>query len=72
MALEDLNYDLCGTCYQSISDEEKLLYSDNTVDALTLYAKVYHCIYSWLNYICIQLTLLEYSNKTSTNIHTLQ
>ena len=43
MALEDLNYDLCGTCYQSISDEEKLLYSDNTVDALTLYAKVYHC-----------------------------
>ena len=40
MALEDLNYDLCGTCYQSISDDEKLLYSDNTVDALTLYAKV--------------------------------
>ena len=40
MSLKDLNYDLCETCYHSISDEEKKLYSDSTVDPLTQYIKV--------------------------------
>ena len=40
MSLKDLDYDLCETCYQSISDEEKKLYNDSTVDPLTQYITV--------------------------------
>ena len=40
MSLENLNYDLCESCYQSVSDEEKKLYSDCTVDPMAQYVKV--------------------------------
>jgi len=40
MSLDDLDYDLCDSCYQSSSDEEKKQYSGYTVDPLAQYVKV--------------------------------
>jgi len=40
LGLDDLNYDLCGTCYQSVGDEKKKLYWSTKVDPFSLCRKV--------------------------------
>jgi len=41
LGLDDLNYDLCGTCYQSVGDEKKKLYWSTKVDPFSLCRKVH-------------------------------
>ncbi|XP_065898942.1 carboxylic acid reductase-like isoform X2 [Dysidea avara] len=40
LGLDDLNYDLCGVCYQSVGDENKKLYWSTNVDPFSLCRKV--------------------------------
>ena len=44
MSLENLNYDLCDACYQSIDNKEKKLYGKSTADPMAQYAKVLHYV----------------------------
>jgi len=40
MALENLNYDLCGTCFHSVDEKEKDIYWPTKLSPWTQYAQV--------------------------------
>jgi len=53
LSLENLNYDLCESCYQSIDVEQKPLFLPSKTNPWTQYAKV--CVGYLLPYFYLQL-----------------
>ena len=44
MALENLNYDLCESCYQSVDEQAKEMYWPTKLNPWTQYAQVGVCV----------------------------
>ena len=72
LSLENLNYDLCEGCYQSIDDDQKPLFLPSKTNPWTQYAKVQIYISTGKLYKCMDFICLYYSVYTYIHVQVMK